>query len=204
MPLFCSSVCDNNWFVMKQKSTRRRGRPRRIHHMRDIKWTQKGLQGLNMVEWSCLQRLESHISSSGETLRLPLQPTCSQLDDELVEDMLNRLQAPLPLRPAHIHLTSLTWWILPGLPHLLLLICFCVSRSTQPEKQKTGPGNEARYLAHGMSLRRTGRRVERGTILWDRASEWRKRPWEADQQRSTLNLHYKIDVLWYTTKCTEL
>ena len=51
----------------------------------------------------------------------------SQLDDELLQDLLKQLQdllkqlqAPLFLYPPHINLTTLMWWT-PGLPRSLLL-----------------------------------------------------------------------------------
>ena len=30
-----------------------------------------------------------------------------------------------PLHPPCVHLTSFTWWMLPGLPHLLLAVYYC-------------------------------------------------------------------------------
>jgi len=67
--------------------------------------------------------------SGGEALKP------SQLDDELIEDRLNQLQAPPPTStscpPDVTHM-------LPGHPHFFAIFCFRLLLSMQTKDQKTG------------------------------------------------------------------
>lgn len=135
----------------------------------DIEWTQEGWGPTackvqhGRVELSTISQV-SHASSSGEMLKL---------------------RAPLQLCQPRIHLTSFTRWILPGLHHLSLLVCFCVLLSMQPEKQKTGVGLGMRLGFLHMARHWEGQGEECNVEQYYETehSEWRRWPWEADQQK---------------------
>ena len=70
------------------------------------------------------------------------------LDGELIKDWQNRLWGPTPLLPPYIHLTSLTWWVLAGLPHFRhsstsVYYCQCKTQS----KVGVGLGMKLHHIA---------------------------------------------------------
>ena len=110
------------------------GRPRTIHHVSNIEWTVSGW-GPTASKfnhgWAVLS-IASGVSTSGEALNLA---------DWLAESTIGLT----PLHPTYIHLTSLTSWILPGLPALPFRVLLSMHAN---HRAKTG--NEANCIVYTM------------------------------------------------------
>ena len=125
LPQFILHIDVEEWLVETE-------RPGIIHHMIDV--DQVDVWGPTTNEFTtgwgtCVDCLGVSTNCGA------FEP--SQLDDELLQDLLKRLQAPLFLHPPHINLTTLMWWT-PGLPRSLLLFRIRVLLSMQTDEKKTG------------------------------------------------------------------
>ena len=65
---------------------------------------------------------------------------CNRALKQIIQCVVWQLDlSPPPLCPPCIHLTSFTWWMLPGLPHSLPAMYYCLCKQGRP-------GNEARVV----------------------------------------------------------
>ena len=111
------------------------GRPRRIHLMNDVRWTQGGCRRVGPVVDSVCPWWVHHSFGKVWDFTVAWDPgCCRQLHSTMFKFSCG--WAPPPLRPLDV--TDM-WWILPGFPVFtaLLLLCIVVNANQRMKNRVT-------------------------------------------------------------------
>ena len=151
------------------------GRPGLIHHVSDIRWTRGGrendVRGKGPTAWALQQwlgpfrrsrvrmlyhrpigkfslyKLWAYTYSKLRTTLCSNTPECVSATHIIFEVGLFPLTSFL--YPPRVHLTSLTWWMRPGLPRFSHSSVAVYYTECKPKNTKRGrPGNEANPTCH--------------------------------------------------------